>query len=285
MPVTPRTSNLLSIAKIQKDSLLKNINNPRIIFVGGSNLSFGLNSQLIKDSLLLNPINTTLNAGIGLQYMLNNTLPYIQESDIIVIAPEYGHFYGNSAYGNEILLKIVADTDISRLRNFKKKQIKNIFRYIPKYGLSKFDPTEYFWIRENTIYGANSFNKYGDTFKHWELEQQIFSAYEATSQPYNYEIINLLKNFEKEVDKKKAILFITYPGLQASSFNNKISQIKKVEKELKKANFKLLGTPLRYKIPDTMMFNSPYHLLKKGVDYRTQLLIEDIKKALMHNDI
>ena len=31
-------------------------------------------------------------------------------------------------------------------------------------------------------------------------------------------------------------------------------------------------------IPDKMMFNTPYHLNKNGVDYRTSLLIEDFQK-------
>jgi hypothetical protein len=29
------------------------------------------------------------------------------------------------------------------------------------------------------------------------------------------------------------------------------------------------------------MFNTTYHLSKKGVDYKTQLLIEDLKNALV----
>jgi hypothetical protein len=41
LPTTPRASKSLLISKNNKDYLLKTIPNPRIIFVGGSNLSFG----------------------------------------------------------------------------------------------------------------------------------------------------------------------------------------------------------------------------------------------------
>ena len=58
-PTTPRASKSLLMSSINKDSLLKNTPSPRIIFVGGSNLSFGLNSQMIKDSLSLNPATTS----------------------------------------------------------------------------------------------------------------------------------------------------------------------------------------------------------------------------------
>ena len=48
---------------------------------------------------------------------------------------------------------------------------------------------------------------------------------------------------------------------------------------LKKWRFNLLSNPERYIIPDSLIFNSEYHLTKKGVDMRTFLLIEDLKKA------
>ena len=51
LPATPRASKSLLVANLQKDSLLENTKPPRVIFVGGSNLSFGLNSQMIKESL------------------------------------------------------------------------------------------------------------------------------------------------------------------------------------------------------------------------------------------
>ena len=44
--------------------------------------------------------------------------------------------------------------------------------------------------------------------------------------------------------------------------------------------FELLGYPERYRMNDSLMFDTTYHLSKKGVDLRTQLLIEDIKKSI-----
>jgi hypothetical protein len=42
----------------------------------------------------------------------------------------------------------------------------------------------------------------------------------------------------------------------------------------------VMGSPERYVMPETLMFDTPYHLIKKGVDLRTELMIEDIKLAL-----
>lgn len=289
LPVTPRASKSLLFSKINKDSLLQNIKSPRIIFIGGSNLSFGLNSKMIKDSLGLNPINTGIHASIGLIYMMDNTLPYIQSGDIVVVAPEYTQFYGVDAYGGEELLRTIMEISPSDLIKLRKEQWANIIRYIPKYSISKFKPTEYFNVKESDIYGVNSFNEYGDVYTHWKLQKQKFSPWGYISGQFNYSVINQLYKFKKKLKEKGAVLFVTFPGFQSASFEKNRTQIMRIEVELKKRDFSLLGTPERYIIPDSLMFDTPYHLSKKGVDYRTQLLIDDLKKqecikAKMHDN-
>jgi len=279
LPVTPRASESLLYAKVDKDRLLNDTNGPRIILVGGSNLSFGIDSKTIQDSLQLNPINTGVHAFIGLDYMMDNTIKYVKEGDVIILAPEYLQFYGSMVYGGEELLRTVADLGFSKIGDLNKNQLKNVSKFLLKYSFSKFKPTEYFGFEESDVYSVNSFNQYGDVFTHWVMEQRDFRPYETIKSDYNPHTIELMSDFRTAVEKKGASLFVTFPGYQASSYENNIANIKRVEKELIAHKFKLLGTPERYKIPDEMMFNTPYHLLKIGVDYRTKSLIEDFKKA------
>jgi hypothetical protein len=53
----------------------------------------------------------------------------------------------------------------------------------------------------------------------------------------------------------------------------------RVEAELRAKQFPLLGSPERYIMADNLVFNTPCHPVKEGVDYRTRLLIEDIRKS------
>ncbi len=111
LPTTPRVSKSFLFAGLQKDSLLQYTPSPRIIFIGGSNLSLGLNSQMVKDSLRLNPINTGLTFELGLKYMLENTLQYIQPNDIVVLIPEYSLYYSDYDDASEMLLRMVLDAN------------------------------------------------------------------------------------------------------------------------------------------------------------------------------
>ncbi|SEF48017.1 hypothetical protein [Algoriphagus boritolerans] len=284
IPVTPRASKSLLFSSEKKNLLLTTVPNPRIIFVGGSNLSFGLNSQIIKDSLGMNPINTSIHASLGLKYMMESTLKYVKESDIIILVPEYSQYHRSINSGSEELMRIIFDVDILNLMDLSIIQIFNIIPYLPKYGMSKFKITEYFNVKESDIYSVNSFNEFGDAVSHWSLPRQEFRPYPQINTKFNPDVIKCIIQFGNELQKKNAILLISYPGFQSTSYNNSHKQIYNVQNKLEESGLFVIGKADRYKIPDSLMFNTPYHLSKNGVDYRTILLIEDISKALKKLD-
>jgi len=282
LPATPRASKSFILINLFKDSLMKNVESPRIIFVGGSNLSFGLNCQMIKDSLNLNPVNTGIHSSIGLIYMMSNSLQYIKEGDIVILVPEYQQFYGDHAYGDdgEELTRTIFDVNISKIRQLNIKQLINVLKVLPRYSFSKFKPGEYFYVIESDIYGVNSFNKYGDVYKHWELKKEVFKPFGNLGNNLNIEIFKQIKKYQIEIGKKNAVLLMSYPGYQDLSYLNSNDNIKEIQKQLQSNDIETIGSPERYMMPDSMMFNTPYHLSKKGVDYRTSLLISDIKNTI-----
>lgn len=283
LPTTPRASKSLLMVSAVKDSLLKNTKSPRIIFAGGSNLSFGLNSQMIKDSLKINPINMGIHAGIGLQYMIKSTLRYIKKGDIIVLIPEYEHFYLDYNAGSEELLRMAFDVDISNLQLMSIWQLENIVSIMPKYATSKLNPTEYFNVVESDVYSVNSFNKYGDAVAHYGMQRRDFPPTQNFKNEFNVDVIEKLKKFQLDIERKGASLIVSYPAFQDISYANCEKKIKRIQKEYEVNNFSILGTPERYKCPDVMMFNTPSHLNEQGVDYRTKLFIEDFRKSKLLN--
>jgi hypothetical protein len=282
LPPTPRASQTLYFASLKKDSLLKVAVSPRIIFIGGSNVSFGLNSQAIKDSLNLNPINTGIHAGIGLKYMLDNVIQYIKAGDIIVLMPEYPHFQDNFYEGEEALFNTVFDVNKKNMKLLSFRQIFNGISSIIKISFSRFNPLEYLRVKVDEVYSVNSFNQYGDVYTHWDKERKWFAPSKLNYKfKFNMDVIQKIKDFQNQVSAKGATMLISYPSFQDISFSNSKDLIKRVEEELLKTDFIILGTPERYMMPDSLMFNSTYHLNKKGVDYRTQLFIEDFKEYLL----
>jgi hypothetical protein len=96
----------------------------------------------------------------------------------------------------------------------------------------------------------------------------------------NKSVFEELKKFEAEVTKKKARMFVTFPGFQESSYNHNKDKVNQVEATLKEMNFNILGTASEYKISDSLMFDTPYHLRGKATEYRTRKLISELRQKL-----
>ena len=284
LPPTPRALKSCYVAEITKDSLLANVSSPRIIFVGGSNVCFGLNSQTIKDSLMINPINTSIGQPLGIKYMLENTMEYVKKGDIIVFIPEYRSFYRDWHQGSEELFRTTVDFNKKKIRLLNFKQMNNCFPYAGKVILSKFEKYEYVDVIESDVFSVSSFNQYGDVDAHWNLENrhdfEPFKAIDITT--YNPKVMTGIKLIANKLQEKGCIFLISYPCFQETSFNNKKEAIRQVEEEYHVHGFTVLGNPERYMMPDSLMFDSPYHLNKQGVDRRTKLLIEDLKTFLQN---
>jgi hypothetical protein len=214
--------------------------------------------------------------------MLRNSLHFIKENDIVVISPEYHQFYGSLADGDIVLLSILIDV-LPQFEDTDFKQLLGLSKYIPEYAVSKLKIWQYFKKGDTTKLndvGRYSFNKYGDAYIHWTMKRpENFVSYDIGGE-FNDEIINLLHYYNKELQLKKAKLFITFPAFEEKCFNRNISYIKKIENKLIQNDFHVIGIPERYKMNDSVIFKTAYHLTKKGVDYRTSLLIDDIKKQL-----
>lgn len=279
LPATPKAKSSMIFANVLKDSLLNSVNGPRIIFIGGSNLSFGLNSQMIKDSLNLNPINTGIHASIGLKYMMKNAFEYIRKGDTVILVPEYHQFIGDFYNGNDgqELTRTIFDVNLSKIKLLDCIQIKYVLENLPMYSLSKFNLLSYFKTPENNLYSVNSFNEYGDVILSNRIQKQNFEPYGNIGLKINMDVLKEIQLFNNELKKNNAVLYLSFPGYQEKSYINSKQAIEKIKNKLIKFGINLLNSPDDYKIADSLMFDTPYHLNIDGVDYRTKLFINDFR--------
>lgn len=284
LPPTPNSAWSLLFASTQKDSLISNTPAKRIVFIGGSNLSFGIDSQMIKDSLDINPINMGIQANIGLKYMLDDALPYIKEGDVIVIIPEYDQYYGDLVYGKSELFRLALDVDHNIFKTFNSNQWLMVVKNLAPFVGEKIYYKNYEINPNNLIYySKNSFNEYGDVHSHWTTHNNRKAIpYKETDKDYNPETIQYIKEFEKKVPAN-AHVYISFPGYQSQSFENWKKQISQIENLIAESKIDTLGNPSRYKMDESYIFDTPYHLTEEGAKFRTKLLIEDLRKNRVFN--
>ena len=283
-PPTPRLLNSSIFGVIKKDSLLIHTQGPRIVFIGGSNLPFGLDSRMIKDSLNLNPVNTGIMHTLGLKIMLDNYLKNSKLNDIVIISPEYSHFFGDFMNGQESTLYYNSVGHINPLQGLDYDQIQSVLPYLPKYIFKKLDPREYWGYSISSFFNSKSFNEFGDLQRHWNMESRPFSSAKSIDYEFNQQVIDYIIHFQGVISKMNAKLYITPAPFNKSSANNNKTQIQLVERKLKEAGIKTIGVFEEYIYDDSLFFNSSYHLTKIGTKLRTQMFISDFK-ARTHNNV
>lgn len=281
LPSYPGASNTYLFAKQDKDSLLRKTKQKRIILVGGSNLALSMNSRILFDSLQINPINTGLDCNIGLANMIDNILPYIQNEDVVLFSIEYEQFFGRLVYGGYPCPVIEFEVSPWHLQRLSINQWLYLLRYTPGYAFSRLKIWKYLTRPQVNIdgnYMRTSFNKYGDHVSHWNLKTKNPIPTKEFSGSYNPKTIGLLVDFQEKLHKNGATLIITYPPYQTASFDYTQKQIRQVANALKSTSLNVISTPETYKMPDSLMYDSPYHLIREGVEKRTKLVVADIKR-------
>ncbi|MET0216687.1 MAG: hypothetical protein ABW205_02005 [Burkholderiales bacterium] len=74
---------------IDKRVMLNSRPAPRVILVGGSGLFFGVDSELLTQSLGVRVVNMGVFGGLGILAPLEVIRPHIRHGDIVVLVPEY----------------------------------------------------------------------------------------------------------------------------------------------------------------------------------------------------
>ena len=271
-----------------KHELLKKANEPKIILLGGSNVSFGINSQLIHEHFKMPVVNMGLYAEIGLKYMLSDIRPYIKKSDIVVLLPEYQNFYSDSYYGSRGLIAILFDVYPTGLKYISTKQWLHLFPYFLNYAAVKVKRLPDYLTKKITgkkkkkhigIYDRRSFNKFGDAYIHWTMGPRPIppAGNLATgSVTLKEEVFKDISNFEKFLSEKGATLAIFPPCIHDKAYYKSEWIIKKIARRWPNRNY----DPSKYIFKAELCFDSPYHLVKKGLDIRTKRLIEDLQTYL-----
>ncbi len=270
---------------LQKHQLLKKPQTNRLILTGGSNVLFGINSEILSDSLNKITINHAIHAGYGLKYILDDLGRFIKNGDIIIVAPEYSHFLKNNYLGKEPLLFSLTVIP-NNLSLISLEQFSAVAEYIPKYSMNRMK-SYLSNVLLNTVttpskpqnYTQYAVNTYGDHIAHWEKVAQPYNNYVFTGE-LNLNALEHLKSFEREVNRSGARLLLTFPSVTHEIYQLNKEKIQLIEKSFNTFDFAVIGVPKMFAYEKELFFDSPYHLNKNGAEKRSNQLSNELKKLL-----
>lgn len=267
-----------------KHQRLDSLTSRKIILIGGSNLHYGMNSQMLQDSLKMPVVNMGIQGSMGLHYMFDEVKDRVQKGDIIILFPEHSHFYSIDTNGEVALFKLLSVYPHG-VRHLNIKQIFNSFLFVgPAIKSNLKDMQEWYFSllrgkKKQSIYEQT--NHFGDYYGH-KGKTTVYkkSIINFSNQEISENTINVLQYIEEYLKEKEAHLMLGFAPIAKSESDSKFFE--KIENSI--PNKIILGNIEEVILPDSMFFDSGHHLLYKYRDLRTTILLENIRKNNIASD-
>ncbi|WP_101689566.1 hypothetical protein [Dysgonomonas massiliensis] len=275
LPDPPRWNDSLHYVQVDKDSLMQNVEGPRLILLGGSNVGMSVDSQMLKDSLGVNPVNGGLHAGFGLKFVLDNAAQYLKSGDVVVVIPEYEQYDLNVFYGDVDLLKLLFDVAPEKISLINFEQSKYILTLIPSYIKIKLLPSSYFYRRASRpiAYLKSAYNAYGDAVAHWDDRNIGQIELLPLAERPEMASVAYLDGWIQAQKKKGVIVYLSYPAFEKKNYESSIGYISQVDSLIRAKDINVLGFPEDFVMDKSCFYDTRYHMNRRGVLLRTEKII------------
>lgn len=279
--IIPFDGNSYLAAAKEKQQLLVSVKSPRIILVGGSNVAFSINSNMLESSFHIPVINMGLHANLGLSFMLNEVEGELRNGDIVIVIPEYQQFLhplfldGDPKYLATVIK--ACPECISGLST--PKQYLNT-----AVGLLQITEGEIIQYVEggavgNAIYSRQGFNSQGDMIAHLDQPGEPDPSQHLKISGPSLVLIDpvtrRLNSFYQTANEINAKVYFMFPDFLDEDYYDREQNFIDLYNILKsKLDMPILGMPEDFLYSEEMFFDTFYHMNRTGRDLRTARIIQ-----------
>ena len=289
-----------------KHQILAQAPSPKVIFVGGSNLLFGLNGPKIAAGLHRPVVNMGLCLMFPLAYLFAEIKDDVHAGDLVVLSPEYADF--SAEYATNVAVADILDIYppaiywILRSNCLNQSQLQTLFGHVRAIGLDKLDfAVHHFrqivqnrcrWTHGKYNPGLDVLNKdnidqCGDLT--WHLHQKN----DNTPSPVPFVVSSHLgaseaktiNDFGDFCSARGARFIMIPPSVSTAQLQTQRLKVDSIVTECKqRLKVPFVASPERYAFPVRMIFNQQYHLNKTGRELRAKRMIEDLQPIVRDLD-
>jgi hypothetical protein len=278
-------SNHYFAGSLLHSELLENTPSPRIILVGGSNVSFGIDAELMQRKLGIPVINDGLHAGLGLA-PLRELEEYIRAGDVIIISLEYNLFVNQDVMnGDPAFLSDWIEYSPRRIKYLSRpwEEAPGIYAIMLQRKVNRQVNTVLFGGSLNEvrdIFVGTKYDLNGDFIGH--LQETSMNRQKIPATPYPVsdlqdDIFVFLEAFNRIAQEKGARVYFEAPASRQSNCKaTGQAQIAGFFKTFAERSSIPILTPLdEVCLPNKYFFDTEYHLNAQGRELRTKRLIEN----------
>lgn len=263
----------------QQIERLDTMQGPKIMIIGGSGCGFGICSPMLREYFGMQVSNTGTHAGLGLRMQIALFEKYINEGDIVLVIPEYSQ-YTRQYFGDETALRILSSTYQKGYRHFSLMQQLYLFAFVPKTWSDAREALGFMFQNLTDPYAKEALNEYGDVERYEYRQHKEQEWQHETIGDILYLPFRKLKQLKTYCEAMGATMYVFPPSYSDKAYEQNEVKIDKIWSRLEQMGLPVVGTPVEYKIADTLCFDTDYHLTYEGVIWRTGKLMKDIDERL-----
>lgn len=257
--------------------------NKRIIFIGGSSLSFGLRSDEIEKATGYPVVNFGLYAQLGTRIMSDLALSEIKKDDIVIFAPEISSETYSTEMNYNLALKCFENCKDLRYKLSFDDQTKlflNGFKYVIEKAKAE--------VELNEPYTLSSFNEYGDIVSPVVNQNILLSHYDSANMIIpsidllTNDFVNYVNSYNNKVSSKGAKMYFSFsPSNDLSLVKDGIDEFEIILREV--INCEVLGSVLDYTYDSDYFYDTNYHLNYAGSLKHSAVLASKINTVIENN--
>ncbi|MHB1151272.1 MAG: hypothetical protein ACYCWE_07600 [Eubacteriales bacterium] len=255
---------------------------PQIVLMGGSSVSFGIDSSKIAEAFDMDVVNMGLHAGLDIYFMLNSIRDEVKTDDIVLLLLEFNCYTNPSLYSEDTVYRYV--------------------KYYPR--MLKYVDAKYFGLKVlselpsairqgmnnllsgniiyNGVYDRWGFNEYGDLTSHWEFpgnDASQFGSHLYGGETVSDEKLAFLDEFARYVTEERGVkaVYVSFPPVPRGQIN--LEALDMIMYALSQYDsYTVISNPYDYIFAKDLFYDTYYHLCGEGAQHRSEKLVNDLKK-------
>lgn len=291
----PEANNYAQATRI-KHERLAGLTGRKIVLVGGSNLAFGIDSAMIERETGCSVVNMGMNGNLGVGYLLDESAPYLNQGDMVVVAFEYDSLYKPlDGAGADHLMIVKAWPENALHLNLR--QLARMAKAIPFVAQQKVlrllgalgfrtdaaaaaPEGDLDRIRER-VETISGLSPQGDLVSHlsidWpaELEQGV----DLTGGVREDGVFERLRAFTENARARGAEVIISYTPVERSFYERHKASIDDYHARVSATEGLVAPSPpSSFVFDERYFFDTVYHLGAEGRETRTRMVLGDLAR-------
>lgn len=281
--VMPQYRYSYTASLCDKIERLKSIDEPKIVLIGNSNLTFGVNSEILEEAFDMPVVNMGLHGSMGNAFHEEMAKVNLNEGDIIVVA--HTEYSDHDKITDPVTTWLAVENHPQLWQLIRSKDIPDMYFSFPTYAKKALT----LWASKEgneqdlgTVYSRFAFNEYGDVAFERKTRSYTFTEKSVRVPKVNEICTNRLNELNRYVTDHGASLVIAAYPIAYGEFTPSAEEYVQFQTKLQEAlDCTVISDYRDYFIDYDYFYDTEYHLTNEGADLRTRQLVYDLEQWML----